>query len=88
MHAPSSMPEVWRSYFLSLNGPVTVTDFVMLNGVTATAVAVGLCNLEDGKVLVGRTDSQIINDSMAFTIQCVGSVSNMGRRLHVRNHEV
>jgi hypothetical protein len=33
------MPEVWRPYFLSLNGPVMVTDFVMLKGVTATAVA-------------------------------------------------
>ena len=25
---------------------------------------------------------------MALTIQCVASVSNMGRHLHVRNHEV
>jgi hypothetical protein len=25
---------------------------------------------------------------MALTIQCATSVSNMGRRLHVRNHEV
>ena len=25
---------------------------------------------------------------MALTIQCVVSVSNMGRHLHVRNHEV
>uniref|UniRef100_A0A2N9F867 Uncharacterized protein n=1 Tax=Fagus sylvatica TaxID=28930 RepID=A0A2N9F867_FAGSY len=65
---PSAMPEVWRPYFLSLNGSVTVTDSVMLNGVTATAVIASLCALEDGK--------------------CVASVSNMGRRLHVRNHEV
>ena len=35
-----------------------------------------------------RIDPQIINDSMALTIQCVASVSNMGRYLHVRNHEV
>jgi hypothetical protein len=62
------MPEVWRPYFLSLNGSVTVTDSVMLNGVTATAVIASLCALEDGKVLVGRTNPQIINDSMAFTI--------------------
>jgi hypothetical protein len=34
----------------------------MLNGVTAIAVAAGLCTLEDGKVLARRTDSQIIND--------------------------
>uniref|UniRef100_A0A2N9HAY1 Uncharacterized protein n=1 Tax=Fagus sylvatica TaxID=28930 RepID=A0A2N9HAY1_FAGSY len=42
----------------------------------------------DGRVLVGRIDPQTINDSMALTIQCVASVSNMGGRLHVRNYEV
>ena len=61
---------------------------MMLNGVTTTVVAAGLYTPEDGKVLAERTDPQIINDSMAFTIQCVASVSNMGRHLHVRNHEV
>ena len=88
MHAPSSMPEVWCPYFFSPNGPITVIDFVMLYGVTATAVVAGLCTSEDGKVLAGRTDPQIINDSVTLTIQCVAFVSNMGRRLHVRNHEV
>jgi hypothetical protein len=85
---PSVMPEVWRPYFLSPNGPVSVTDSVMLNGVIATAVAAGLCTPEDAKVLVGRTDPQIINDSLALTIQCATTVSNMERRLHVRNLEV
>ena len=60
----------------------------MLNGVTATAVAVSLCTLKDGKVLTGRTNPQIINDSMTLTIQCVASISNMGYRLYVRNYEV
>ena len=81
---PSAEPEVWRPYFLSLNRSVTVIDSVMLSGTTATVVVVAS---EDGKVLAGRTDPQTINDSMALTIQCVASVSNMGRRLHVRNHE-
>jgi hypothetical protein len=85
---PSAMPEVWRPYFLSPNGPITVTDSLILNGVTVTAVAAGLCTPGDGKVLARRTDPQIINDSMAFTIQCVASVSNMGQHLYVRNHEV
>uniref|UniRef100_A0A2N9F469 Uncharacterized protein n=1 Tax=Fagus sylvatica TaxID=28930 RepID=A0A2N9F469_FAGSY len=65
---PSVMPEVWRPYFLSINGPVSVTDSVILNGETATAVAAGLCTPEDAK--------------------CTATVSNMGRRLHVRNMEV
>jgi hypothetical protein len=86
--APSAMPEVWRPFFLSLNGPVTVTNSMMLSGVTATVVVMGLCTPEDGKVLARRTDPQITNDSMALTIQCVAFVSNIGQRLHVRNYEV
>ena len=85
---PRVMPKVWPPYFLSPNGSVSVTDLVMLNGVTVTAVAAGLCTPEDAKVLVGRTDPQTINDSMALTIQCAATVSNMGRHFHVRNFEV
>jgi hypothetical protein len=85
---PSAAPEVWRPYFLSPNSPVTVIDFVILNCTTTTTVATGLLTPEDGRVLAGRTDPQIINDSMSLTIQCVAFVSNIGRRLHVRNHEI
>jgi hypothetical protein len=85
---PSAALEVWSPYFLSLNGPITVIDSVMLSGTTATAVAVGLLTSEDGRILAERTDSQTINDSMVLTIQCVASVSNMGRHLYVRNYEV
>ena len=85
---PSTEPEVWRPYFLSSNGPVTVIDSMMLSGTIAIVVAAGLLTPEDERVLAGRTDPQTINDLMALTIQCVAFVSNMGRRLHVRNHEV
>jgi hypothetical protein len=68
MHAPSSMLEVWHPYFLFPNGPITVTDSVMLNGVTATVVAAGLYTLEDRKVLARKTNPQIINDLMTLTI--------------------
>ena len=86
--APSAAPEVWRPYFLSPNGPAMVINSVILNGTTATAVAAGLFTPEDGRILTERTDPQTINNLMALTIQCVASVSNMGRCLHVRNHEV
>ena len=85
---PSVMPEVWHPYFLSPNGPVSITNSVMLNDMITTAVAAGLCTPEDAKVLAERTDPQIINDSMALTIQCAATVSNMGRCLHVKNLEV
>ena len=45
MQVPIAMLEVWHPYFLSPSGPVKVTDSVMLNGVTATTIAVGLCTL-------------------------------------------
>ena len=65
-----------------------VIDSVMLSGTTATALVASLLTLEDGRVLAGRTDPQIINDSMVLTIQCVASVFNMGKHLHVRNYEI
>ena len=54
--APNAAPEVWHPYFLSPNGPITVTDFVMLSGTTATAVAAGLFTPENGRVLAERTN--------------------------------
>ena len=85
---PSTAPEVWRPYFLSPNGSITVTDSVMLSGTTTIAVATGLLTLEDGRVLVEMIDPQTINDSMELTIQCVASVFSVRWYLHVRNHEV
>ncbi len=85
---PNATPEVWRPYFLSPNGFVTVTDSMMLSSITVTAVAAGLLTPENERVLAGRTNPQTINDSMTLIIQCVASVSNMRQRLHVRNHEV
>jgi peptidoglycan hydrolase CwlO-like protein len=85
---PNATPEVWRPYFLSPNGFVTVTDSMMLSSITVTAVAAGLLTPENERVLAGRTNPQTINDSMTLIIKCVASVSNMRQRLHVRNHEV
>ena len=65
---PSVMPEVWRPYFLSINGPVSVTDSVILNGETATAIAAGLCTPEDAKVLAGRTDPQMNHWHSRFSV--------------------
>ena len=84
----SAVPEVWRPYFLSLNGLVTVTNSVILSDTTTTAVATGFLTPEDGRILTERTDPQTINNLMALTIQCVAFVSNMRWLLHVRNHEV
>ena len=54
-----------------------------MNDTTTTVVAVGIINPQDEMLLADRTDTQAINDLLAFTIQCAASVSNMGRRLFV-----
>ena len=61
---------------------------MILSDTTTTAVAAGLLTPEDRRILAEKTYPQTINNSMALIIQCVACVSNMGRRLHIRNHEV
>ena len=81
---PNAQPEVWHHpSFQSQNGSITVNDSVMMNDTTTTVVAVGIINPQDEMLLADRTDTQAINDLLAFTIQCAASVSNMGRRLFV-----
>jgi hypothetical protein len=53
---PSAELEVWRPYFLSPNGSVTVIDSVILSGTTAMAVAASLLTPENGRVLAERID--------------------------------
>ena len=65
---PSAAPEVWRPYFLSLNGHIMVTNSVIISDTTTTAVAVGLLTPEDRRILADRTDPQTINNLMALTI--------------------
>ncbi|GFZ15787.1 hypothetical protein Acr_25g0001960 [Actinidia rufa] len=61
---------------------------VMLDDDIAASVAKGIITPLDEKLLANRTDDEAINESMALSIQCASSVSNMARRLQVRGNEV
>ena len=63
-------------------------DFMMLDDAIAASVAKYIITPLDEKLLANRTDVEAINDSMALSIQCASSVSNMARRLQVRGNEV
>ena len=84
----SSPDNIWHPSFLSPNGPLTIGDSVMKNDITATVVAKNLLTPKDSRILSKRSDELAVQDSLAFSIQCAGSVSNMGQRLLARTRQV
>ena len=85
---PNVQPEIRHSSSLSQKGPLMTNGSVMLDDAVAASVARGIITPQDEKLLANRTDVEAINDSMALSIQCASSVSNMARRLQVRGNEV
>ncbi|GFZ12939.1 hypothetical protein Acr_23g0013240 [Actinidia rufa] len=85
---PNVQPEIRHSSSLSQKDPFMTNASVMLDDAVAASVARGIITPQDEKLLVNRTDVEAINDSMALSIQCASSVSNMARRLQVRGNEV
>ncbi|XP_057464709.1 uncharacterized protein LOC130796155 [Actinidia eriantha] len=85
---PNVQPEIRCSSFLSQKDPLMTSGSVMLDDDIAASVAKGIITPLDEKLLADRTDDEAINESMALSIQCASSVSNMARRLQVRGNEV
>jgi hypothetical protein len=100
---PNVMPSVWLDVpdahpavpaicpNLSLtfdNRPITLHDSVLLHDSTAVAVAKGFVLPRDRALLTDKSDTDVVNDSLAFSIQCAVSTSDMARRLLVRNEEM
>ncbi|KAM2101001.1 hypothetical protein ACFX1T_028076 [Malus domestica] len=69
-------------------GSFIVGDFVMKNDITATVVARNLLTPKDNRLFSKRSDELAVKDSLAFSVQCVGFVSNMIQRLFVRTYQV
>ncbi|KAM0981324.1 hypothetical protein ACFX2A_014672 [Malus domestica] len=86
--AAPSPDNIWRSSFLSPTGPLTVGDFVMKNDMTAAVVARNILTPKDNRLLSKRSDELAVKDSLALSVQCAGSVSNMAQRLFARTRQV
>ncbi|KAM1343320.1 hypothetical protein PS2_007458 [Malus domestica] len=84
----SSSDNIWHSSFLSSNGPLTVRDSVMKNDLTATVVSRNLQTPKDNRILSKRSNELVVQDSLAFSVQCTGSISNMGQHLLTRTRQV
>ncbi|KAM1265731.1 hypothetical protein ACFX2J_035379 [Malus domestica] len=86
--AMPSQDNIWRPSFLSPTGPLTVGDSVMKNDMTAVVVARNILTPKDNKLLSKRSDELVVKDSLALSVQCAGSVSNMAQRLFARTRQV
>ncbi|KAM2245635.1 hypothetical protein ACFXTI_006551 [Malus domestica] len=86
--AMPSQDNIWRPSFLSHTHPLTVGDSVMKNDMTAAVVAKNLLTPKDNRLFSKRSDELAVKDSLALSVQCAGSVSNMAQRLSVRTRQV
>jgi hypothetical protein len=86
--AVSSQDNIWRPSFLSPTGPLTVGDSVMKNDMTAAVVARNILTPKDNRLLSRRSDELAVKDSLAFSVQCAASVSDMAQRLFDRTRQV
>ncbi|KAM1978272.1 hypothetical protein TB2_014372 [Malus domestica] len=83
-----SQDNIWRPSFLSPTGPLTVRDSVMKNDMTVAVVARNLLTPKNNRLLSKRSDELAVKDSLALSVQCVGSVSNMAQRLFARTRQL
>ncbi|CAN6725326.1 unnamed protein product [Malus baccata var. baccata] len=85
---PPSPDNIWHPSFISPTGPLTVVDLVMKNDMTAAVVARNLVTPKDNRLLAKRSDELAVKDSLALSVQCAGSMSNMAQRLFARTCQV
>ncbi|KAM1503967.1 hypothetical protein ACFXTN_000119 [Malus domestica] len=83
-----SQDNIWRPSFLSPTGPLTVGDSVMKNDMTTAVVARNLLTRKDNILLSKGSDELAVKDSLALSVQCAGSVSNMAQHLFPRTRQV
>ncbi|KAM2993786.1 hypothetical protein FF2_045844 [Malus domestica] len=79
---------IWCTSFLSSNGPLTVEDSVIRDTTTTTVVARNLITPKDNRLYSRWSNELAVQDSLALSVQCAGSVSNMGQRLLARAHQM
>ncbi|KAM1675569.1 hypothetical protein ACFX2K_041501 [Malus domestica] len=60
----------------------------MKNDMTTAVVARNLFTPKDNRYLSKQSDELVVKDSLVFSVQCAGSVSNMAQRLFAQTRQV
>jgi hypothetical protein len=88
-NAHPAVPDICPNLSLTFdNRPITLHDYVLLHDSTAVAVAKGFALPRDRALLIDKSDTDAVNDLLAFSIKDVVSSSDLARRLLVRNEEM
>ncbi|KAM1513243.1 hypothetical protein ACFX1Z_024695 [Malus domestica] len=86
--AMPSPNNIWRPSFIFSTGHLTVWDSVMKNDMIAAVMVRNLVTPKDNKLFSKRSNELAVKDSLALSVQCVSSVSNMAQRLFARTCQV
>ncbi|KAM1504403.1 hypothetical protein ACFXTO_000527 [Malus domestica] len=86
--AMSPQDNIWRPSFLSPTGPLTIGDSMMKNDMTAAVVAKNLLTPRYNRLLSKRSDELAVKNSLALSVECAGSVSNMAQHLFAQTRQV
>ncbi|KAM1149041.1 hypothetical protein ACFX2B_029377 [Malus domestica] len=86
--AMPSQDNIWRPSILSPTSPLTIGDTVMKNDMTDAVVAMNLLTPKDYRLLSKWSDELAVKNSLALSVQCAGSMSNMAQRLFARTRQV
>ncbi|KAM2044724.1 hypothetical protein ACFX1T_009003 [Malus domestica] len=86
--AMPSQENIWRPSFLSPTGPLTFGDSMMKNDMTTAVVARNILTSKDNRLLFKRFDELAVKDSLALSVQCAGSVSNMAQCLFAQMRQI
>ncbi|CAN6704495.1 unnamed protein product [Malus baccata var. baccata] len=82
------LDNIWRPSFIFLTGPFTVGDSVMKNDMTVAVVARNLVTPKDNKLLSKWSDELAVKDSLALSVPCASSVSNMAQHLFAGTRQI
>ncbi|CAN6719089.1 unnamed protein product [Malus baccata var. baccata] len=83
--ATPSPDNIWRPFFISPTGPLTVGDSVMKIDMTAAVVARNLLTPKDNRLLSKRPDELAVNDYLALSE--IRGLKHENKQLHRLAHD-
>ncbi|KAI5324440.1 hypothetical protein L3X38_033513 [Prunus dulcis] len=79
---------VWKLYFASSRGPMTVNDSLLIDNEVSIEVVKSLVTPRDVRILGTRDDNWLVSDVVVLSVQSAASIASVGHRLIAKSSEV